>query len=95
MVGRGLPSHVRMADTPQAWQIGEPYERCMQKHVKVVYMGLTRISGDDLREQLGRFFKRGSPKIPNACLCCRVPDVVMLGPDEVSTLCLKSAGRFL
>ncbi|CAE7677233.1 spin [Symbiodinium pilosum] len=27
---------------------------------QVVYMGLTRISGDDLREQLGRFFKRGS-----------------------------------
>jgi len=43
VIGRGLPSHVRMADKPQ-----------------VLYMGLTRISGEDLKEQLGRFFKRGT-----------------------------------
>ncbi|CAE6971803.1 spin [Symbiodinium natans] len=43
VVGRGLPSHVRMADKPQVFP-----------------MGLTRMSGEDLREQLGRFFKRGS-----------------------------------
>lgn len=67
VVGKGLPSHMRLSDPPQAdaqvgvffcvqWLITDTH---LTLTLEVVYMGLTSLSGDAMKKHLTGFFKRG------------------------------------